>query len=181
MYRKMLLILPVILLGFVTSGCYQVNGEFLELKNEILSSTGSSYNRDVEFALGKASISIVRAFASLDNKDDEIIKNISGIQIGVYKRIRLDEGDSNLFQRINDRLENNGWKYFVREKDHNEMNIIYYRSNDEETLGAMFIISLDKEKLTLVEIRGDLRRIVIAAIREKGDPIEASGMHNSHD
>lgn len=180
MYRKMLMILPVILLGFITSGCYRVNDEFLELKNEILYSTGSSYKRDVEFALGSVSMSIVRAFAGVDRHNEDMLKYISKMQIGIYKSTSTEPGNYNLFQRINDKLEHNGWKYFVRETDENGMNIIYFQNSREENLEAMFIVSLNNTGLTLVEMQGKLGKVVLAAIREKGIPIEPSKAHNSY-
>ena len=172
MYRKTALILPLILFSFIATGCYQVNGSFSEIKNEILSSTGSHYNRDVEFALGPVSMSIVRTFAH--NNYEDMLKNISGIQIGIYKGITIEQSNYNLFQRINEKLVRNGWKYFVRETNRDGMTLIYFQKNSDKQISSMFIVSLNKEELSLIELNGKLDKVILAAIKEKGTLIKQS-------
>ncbi|MHB8580151.1 MAG: DUF4252 domain-containing protein [Ignavibacteriaceae bacterium] len=168
----MAIILPLILYSFIATGCYQVSGSFSEIKNEILSSTGSHYNRDIEFSLGLVTMSIVRTFVTHD--DEDMLKNISGIQIGVYKGITIEQSKYNLYQKINEKLVLNGWKYFVRETDPNEMTLIYFQQNSDEKLTSMFIVSLNKNELSLIELNGELDKVIIAAIKKKGALIKQS-------
>jgi|GEM_PF-7078486 len=169
MDRKVILILSTILFSVMASGCYEVNSNFSEIKNEILSSSGSHYYKDVEFALGSVSMSFVRIF--VNDEDDDIIKNISGIQIAVYKGRSDGDNNYNLFQRIDEKMQNNGWKNFVRESNPDELTLIYFKDKDEK-LYAMFIVSVNKKELSLVQLNGDLNKVIIASIRKKGNPFD---------
>ncbi|MHB1688073.1 MAG: DUF4252 domain-containing protein [Ignavibacteriaceae bacterium] len=173
MKRKIVLILPVILFSFFVAGCYDVDGNFLQIKNEILSSTGNHFNKDVEFSLGSVSMSLAFAVIKLNGDDadgKDIIKNISSLQIGVYKNRNhsLPGRSYDLFERINDTMDRQGWENFVRETNNGELTLGYVKYNQGDKLNKMFVVSLNKEELTLVEMRGDMGKVIVSAIKGKG-------------
>ncbi len=168
MYRRRILILSAFVFSLMASGCYEVSRNFSEIENEILLSAGSRYFEDTEFALGPVSMNFVKMFA--DDDDQEIIRNISSVQIGVYKGRNDGKNNRDLFKRINDKMETLDWKCFVRETNPDELTLIYYK-NKNEKLYSMFIISINKNELSLVQLDGDLNRVILASIRQKGNPL----------
>ena len=64
-------------------------------------------------------------------------------------------------------MNNNGWKYIVRSVDVNELTVIYLSDDPEEILNKMYVINLSNEKLVIVEINGDLKKVISYAIEER--------------
>ncbi len=172
MKQKTILISLIIASSILFLGCFEVDGNFKKIKNDILSSAENKFYRDHEFAIGKAGISLASIAANLDdekNEAKEILNNLSKIQIGVYKcrdRVKLSD-DYSLLQRIDERMKNVGWEYIVKSREDNTLTGIYVKRNDGNKLREFFVISLDKNKLTLIELKGELDKVLSSIIRER--------------
>ena len=78
----------------------------------------------------------------------------------------------NTLRDIERKMSESGWKSIVKTCDKDELAAIYVRKNSDEVLNRLFVISLDKDELVLVEVEGDLREAISTAIREKGIDID---------
>ncbi len=174
--KKFLTISPFIIILFSSTlfvGCFGVDGNFSRLKNKILSFTDNSYYTDVELSIGSFGISIAKIAVKMDDNDQdarEILDNISHVQVGVYKSHKgctLDNGFQ-LLQDINSHMNENGWQYVVRSRNNNEVTGVYVKVNNSSELKELFVVSLNRHELTLVEVKGNLDKVLETAIREKG-------------
>ena len=70
-------------------------------------------------------------------------------------------------QKINNEMQLRGWRYIVRLYNDDELTGVYVSTNPEMFLKKMFIITHDSEQLVLVEIEGNLDRLIELAIHDK--------------
>jgi len=160
-------------------GCFGVDGNFSRLRNKILNSTGNKYYTDVEFSVGSFGISIAKIAVKNDDNDQdtkEILNNISHVQVGVYKNnhnFTFDKGYE-LLDDINSEMTENGWQYVVKSCCKNEMTGVYVKVKDNDDLKELFVVSLNHNELTLVEVKGNLEKVLETAIRKKGFNLDHS-------
>lgn len=157
---------------FMFTGCFGVDGNFVHVRNDLLSAPETNFHRDVEFSLGSAGMAIARMAVKYDDKDDnakEILNNVSRVQIGVYKNYNrfIPEERFEFFSKADSKMKNQGWQPIVKNFDKNEMNIIYVMKNDDEA-DKIFIVSLNRKELVMVEVSGNLEKILVAVIKDKG-------------
>ena len=163
----------VIMSSILFMGCFGVDGNFLRIKKEILSSTDAHYYKEQEFGIGSIGLSMARIVVSLSDDDHdarEILKHISKVQVGCY---RYEDGSSiksclQLMKSIDARMIAEGWEYIVKSRDGGEMNIIYIKTNPGYHLKEIFVVSLEHDRLSLVNVKGDLEKVIQEVIRDKG-------------
>ncbi len=68
---------------------------------------------------------------------------------------------------IDEEMHSNGWKYIVRTIDNNELTTIYISADPEELLQKMYVINLNDDELVIVEVNGDLKKVIAYAIEER--------------
>ena len=93
--KNILVIIMVILLALTFIGCIGVDSDFREVKSLVIKSTNDKFYKDVEFSVGSVGIAFVRMIASFNDDDDDaqaILRNISQVQVGVYKRSKYKSG-----------------------------------------------------------------------------------------
>ena len=162
-----------ILAVFMFSGCYGVDSHFSEIKDDLIISAGKSFHRDVQFALGSFSLSIARMFVSFsDEAEDahEILKRISKVQIAVYKNDShvVPENRYAIIKSIEEKMCLRGWDCIVKSTHNSEIQTVYIMKSDDSRLSKMFVISLNKKELAMVEVEGNLEEVLAYAIRQKG-------------
>lgn len=173
--RKILFLLLVIVTGISVSGCFQVNGEFRRIRNQAFTGLKDDFYKDTEFAFGSFTMPIIRKIVLISEKENndketsEIIKNISELQVGVYKRTGSENGnvDHSVMDKICSNMEEKGWTRIVKNHDRREASVVMIRANSKK-LTDMFIIALDRKGLVLTNIRGNLNKILESAIKDKG-------------
>lgn len=170
--RKIPGLILLITLSFSFTGCFDVDSRFRNVRNHLLSGFGNSYEKEQEFALGDISLSVVRKLASIsdnDNESLEIIKNISQLQVGIYRSKTLAEGpDREQFEKICKEMERGGFKRVVRSFRNNELSAVFIKVSRKQVLYRMFIISMNRKKLVLSDLSGDLEKLFEIAVKEKG-------------
>lgn len=158
---------------FLFAGCFGVDGNFSEIRNEIISASGENFHTDVELAVGSLGLGLAKTIVSMsdDNEDaEQILRHISKVQVGVYKNHHriMPEGKIELIDRIDETLNNHGWKYIVKNYSSKELSIIYVKKDSGYRLNKMFVVNLNKKELSIVEVSGDLDKVISEIIREKG-------------
>ncbi len=168
-------IILVVLISFflvTLTGCIGVNRQFSEVKNKIMGELGDDYKTEFQFSVGSAAITISSWFVDLaadQDYIDDMLREISSVQVGVYNRIEdaKYKADLNTLNSIDGEMNKNGWKYIVRTIDNDELTIIYISADPEELLEKMYVINLSGEELVIVEVNGDLKKVISYAIEEK--------------
>jgi hypothetical protein len=130
--------------------------------------TNIACKKDIEFSVGKITISMAKMFVRLSDEDDnaeEILENISSAEIGVYK-VKTDAPKKNYMQVIRT-MEKRGWTYIVRSFEKNKSSVIFVKGNKEDLITSLFVVDFEDNKLNLVEVHGNLNKIVEIAIRDK--------------
>jgi len=167
---SLMLLLPFLLIFL--SGCIGVNRQFSEVKDKIMGQLGNDYKTEFQFSVGAAAITVSSWFVDLAAEEeyvDEMIREISSVQVGVYKRIEGSDtkADFNTLRAIDEEMNSKGWKYIVRSVERDELTAIYINSNPEELLKKMYVINLSDEELVIIEVNGDLKNVISYAIEEK--------------
>jgi hypothetical protein len=162
----------IFLLLILLTGCIGVNRQFGEVKDKILGELGNDYRTEFQFSVGSSAITISSWFVDLAANEkyiDEMIREISSVQVGVYNRVEGSDAKANFgtLQSIDEEMHNKGWKYIVRSVDYEELTAIYLSDDPEEILNKMYIINLSDEKLVIIEVNGDLKKVISYAIEEK--------------
>lgn len=163
------LIISILLL---LTGCIGVNRQFSEVKEKILEHFGNEFKTEFQFSVGSAAINISSVFVGLapDHKYvDNMMREISNVQVGVYNRIVKSNSkpDYSLLQLLDKEMSMNGLKHIVRAIDTNEMTAIYVNADPGTVLQKMYVINLQDDELVIVEVTGDLKQVIAYAIEEK--------------
>lgn len=162
----------IIAASFCFTGCFEVNGEFRNVRNHLLSGLKGSYEKDQEFALGPVSLYLAKRIINTgdgEDKSKELIENISEIQIGVYKmKAPSARPDIPHFTEICTKLESGGWIKMVRSLDSSEVSSVFLKTDKKQKLTRMFVVSMNRHELVLTDIKGKLNKLFAIALRDKG-------------
>ena len=170
--KSITLIISVSLLLFFLNGCIGVNKQFSDVKDKIIGGLGNDYKTEFQFSVGSEAITISSWFVDLaadQEYADDMLREISSVQVGIYNRVEGSnaKADFGTLQSIDDEMNIKGWKYIVRSVDGNELTAIYLSDDPEEILNRMFIINLSDEELVIIEVNGDLKKVISYSIEEK--------------
>ena len=176
MKNKIILVVPVLFLLFISTGCIEVNDEFAGMRNKIISHFNNDYKSEVQFSVGSVGITIsswIVGAAQEEEFVDDMMREVDGVQIGVYNKLTSDdEKGFAVLNEIEEDMQNNGWKSFIKSYDNGEITAVYLRTNPDEYLKRLFVISSDNDQLVIVEVKGDLKELINTAIKEKGFKID---------
>ena len=174
--HSIIIVAPILLL-FLT-GCIGVNRQFSQIKNKIMGELGSNYKTEFQFSVGPAMIhfsSWMVDLAADEEYVDDMIREISSVQVGIYEKVNDDIGNADFgtLKALDEHMVKNGWKYIVRSADGDELTAVYLSKDPEEVLKKMYIISLEDEKLVIVEVNGNLQKVISYALKEKSFKINS--------
>ncbi len=170
--KSITIIISVSLLLIFLTGCIGVNRQFSEVKDKIMGELGNDYKTEFQFSVGSSAITISSWFVDLAAEQDyidDMMREISSVQVGVYYKVEGSDAKANFgtLQSIDEEMNNNGWKYIVRSIDNEELTAIYLSDDPEEILNRMYVINLSDEELVIIEVNGDLKKVISYAIEER--------------
>ncbi|MBT8383948.1 MAG: DUF4252 domain-containing protein [Ignavibacteria bacterium] len=169
--KTKIFLLPILFLFLFLNGCIGINKEFAEIRNKVLNNLDDDFRSEYQFSIGSVGITVSSWFVDAAADEDlpaEILEDVSSVQVGVYKKIRSAGSPSiTTLRELENEMLQKGWKSIVKTCDGNELNSIYIRSNSNEMLDRLFMISLNDEELILVEVEGDLKEVIATVIRDK--------------
>ena len=172
-------IIIIALSSFMLSGCWGVDHNFTQIKDSILSQIcrDNHFNADTEFGLGSIGLAAARTAVGFSHDKDarlakEILSDVSRVQVGVYKNIYRD-GDLNMafLKKLDSKMGNYGWNCILKNYDHGEASSVYVKYDGEE-ITNLFVISIEQNQVTLVEVEGNLTSAALTVIREKNINID---------
>jgi len=160
------------------TGCIGVNRQFGEIKDRIMGELGTNYNTEFQFSVGSAAITVSSWFVDLAADEeyvDEMLREISSVQVGVYNKVEGSNtrADFSMLESIDQEMKSKGWKYIVRSVEGDGITAIYISADPEEMLNKIYIINLSNDDLVIVEINGDLKKVISYAIEEKNFKIKS--------
>jgi Domain of unknown function (DUF4252) len=167
-------VITIVLSSFMLSGCWGVDHNFTEIKDSILSQIcrNNHFNINAEFGLGSIGIAAARTVVGFSHDKDarfarKILSDVSSVQVGVYENINRD-GNLNMafLKKLDDKMDIYGWNSIVKNYDHGEVSSVYVKYDGEE-ITNLFVISIEQDQVTLVDVEGNLTRAALTAIREK--------------
>jgi hypothetical protein len=172
MSSKIFIDIIIFFLLILLTGCIGVNRQFGEVKDKIMGELGNDYRTEFQFSVGSSAITISSWFVDLAANEeylDEMMREISSVQVGVYNKVEGSDAKANFgtLQSIDEEMNNKGWKYIVRSVDNEELTAIYLSDDPGEILNKMYVINLSDEELVIIEVNGDLKKVISYAIEER--------------
>lgn len=168
----------LVVLACLTAGCAIVSEEFSGIRNLVVDSLDTPLERDVQIKLGGLTFFILRSLASVipDGDDPDLImikqalNSVRKLEVAVYSLRNGRRPGSDVFAKVNNRMESEGWAYIVRHYEDGELVVMIYMPENLERgrLEDIFVIVLDREVLVMVQISGNLEKLAELAIRESG-------------
>jgi hypothetical protein len=120
--------------------------------------------------LGRISLGLLHGLVRMTADDDQastIVSGIGGVDYASYKVRDLPDLDGLAGSpRFAQQLARSGWSLMVRTRENAERTWVYVRSDEKGALRNLFVVSLEKDELTLVRLDGHLDRAVAAALAE---------------
>lgn len=166
------IILLAISVIILLPGCIGVNRQFSEVKDKILGELGNDYKTEYQFSVGSVGITISSwfiDFAAREDYVDDMMREISSVQVGVYNRVEGSDtkADFGTLESIDEEMDSRGWKYIVRFIDGDELTAIYINAEPDAMLKKMYVINMNEDELVIIEVNGDLKKVISYAIKEK--------------
>ena len=157
-----------LVLTLLTSpGCFW-SGELSGVRRDFEAQMpGASFNKNIELSLGPIMLSAARLVTSVIPGTREArswLKGVSRVQVGVYDA----DIDSMPDVRMPDRLRSlidDGWEIAVHVREQNEAVWVLYRP-DGDRVREIFVVVLNENELVLVKARGNMEKLVAAALHE---------------
>ena len=153
-------------------GCIDINKQFSEVTDRIISKMGDDYKTQFQFSVGSVGITVSSwfiDFAANEEYIDEMVSELSSVQVGVYNRLESSDRKAaySTLESINEEMNSQGWKYLVRTIEGDELTVIYLNTNPDVMLKKMYVINVNEDELVIVEINGDLKKVISYAIEER--------------
>jgi len=163
---------PLIIILLITfSGCIGVNRNFREVSSKLINKFGNDYHREIEVSVGPFLINFASWVVNFSQEDeivDDLMRQVSNVQVGVYTLTKeRSNNKQDVMKKINNEMQSRGWEYIVRSYSNDELTAVYVSKDPEMFFKKMFIITHDSEQLILVEVEGELDKLIELAIHDK--------------
>ena len=111
---------------------------------------------------------LVTGFSKNAHEADMYLKEVKGIQVGVYEIDGLEKSKAFLIpENVDNCLIKEGWEPFLHVRKQNKENVsLYFRQLPDNTM-SLYAVVLGPDELVIAEINGNLDKILEMAICEK--------------
>jgi len=173
--NRILQIIVGLLLTVTLSGCFGVNENFEQIRNNILSNIDGSYSKNTEMGFGSITLSLAEIFVSFSNEENagfitDALDNVSEVQVGTYTGKAADKQmDFRFLKKATAKLTGYGWQTLIRVKSQGSLVAILYKESGDDSIENMLILTRSGNGLVLVELYGNLTEIVELALKENGE------------
>ena len=168
-FLGLLAVLPFAALSVGCAGGPSIDTVRWEIERRI---PEARFEKEEHIRLGRISMGLIHGILRLvpDKDVDEarqIINEVHRVEVATYKVKSLPNLDGlekeTGFERD---LARAGWTVAVRTREADERTWIFLHNSQDGGLSNLFVVSLDKQELTLVRLDGRLDRAFAAAIAE---------------
>ena len=170
---KYLNVLFILLLGACfLPGCIQVNSDFLHTKKLILDEIGpADVKTEFQLQIGSGLISLGGFTVSFTDSRDEVrkyLKDLKNVQVGVYNFYDISRKKQIAIpDKIGKKLGRKGYEPIVKVKERDNAVWVMTKMKGKQ-IESLYVITLDRRKLVLVQVEGRLERLIEKAVREHG-------------
>ncbi len=163
--KKLVVSTALILVGFMLTGCFGVNTHFANIRSTFIDNLDCRFKKEIEFSVGPAGIMFAGAFIRFADEDielEEILDDVSRVQVGIYEPLDFIEEDLSIgmLNTLTEDLFDNGWSSLVKSISNGELTGIYMRTDDDHNPVGILVISLSDDELVIAEISGDLEKLM---------------------
>src|SRR5947208_10743399 len=123
--------------------------------------------------LGRFTMGLLHGVVSLAAHDEDdregvaMFRQINAFDVASYKVHNLPSLDGLAADpRFDRELKAHGWSQLVRTHEANESTWVYVRGTPDGVLNNLFVVSLEKDELTLVRVDGRLDKMIAMAMAE---------------
>ena len=173
--------LLVSFVGLLTlTGCFGVDGHFRQLRDMVFEGTGVEYTVDSEIGLGSFVLGLAKKIVSMsDDEDAEVAQaflgEIKGVQIGSYNLQNFDLPKDRVRSKaleIIAYMNANNYDSIIRNYEGGGATLVMIRVSpeDPEKIIDFVVLNFDSHELNIVQLRGDLAKMVDIAAREGDVP-----------
>jgi hypothetical protein len=162
------------------SGCFGVDKSFEIVRDEVVNQVADDYQTEVEFGVGGFVLGLASKIISWSDEPDaeialELIRQIRSVQVGVYSVDQSipDRRDSYYFLReLSEHLTASGYETIVRTFEPGGYTMIFARFDptQKEFARELMVLSRDSNEVSLVQLQGNLNRLIDVAAQEKEIP-----------
>lgn len=155
--------------------------ELARVKQDIASQLpGVTFDHNVSLAIGPGGMALIRAVTGFVPRAEDArgwLKDVSRVELAVY---HVDAGESTPRIETPSRIEKmveDGWEMAVRARDGDESVWVLYKL-DDDSVREVFVVSLDKEELVIVKVKGRLERLIARALDTEGGRSFGRALHD---
>ncbi|MBC8182093.1 DUF4252 domain-containing protein [candidate division KSB1 bacterium] len=172
--RIISIILILSLIALLLPGCVFVSREFCMTRDSILDEIGNfDTETEVQLQIGSGLLSLSRMIVSMvDHSETDMavdyLRDIRNVQVGVYKLTDFNRDRPLIIPvRIARKLSKKGYEAMVKVKDRDSATWVMTKMRGKR-LTSLYVISLDRDELVLVEVEGRLGRLIEKAVHDHG-------------
>ena len=128
------------------------------------------FERDGHLRLGRVVMALARGVVGIVEDDPELRRTLSHVrrmEIASYLVENLpDLSAVGLPEGLERRMQGAGWQSVVRTRDPEELVWIFVRPRPDGSIANLYIVDLDPQELTVIDLRGRLDELVAEAIAD---------------
>jgi hypothetical protein len=148
-------VLVLILTAFVLSSCGitapRSNEGYANLDSPGIADT----DRTMSLSLGKTTLRFVARFLDDEPETQALLRSLDGVRIRIYE-VNGDTGNiAHNFERMGNRLNNDGWDPVMLVREDDELVQMYARHSSSGMRG-LTIVSADDDEVVVVNIMGSI-------------------------
>jgi hypothetical protein len=164
-------IIAFFILAIILTGCFGVNRDFKEIRDNVIDIVGSRVKKNIEFGVGAAGLALAGSFIRFAEEDDlpaDIISYLDAVQIGVYENYFPSPNKKmREFRDFCNKMSDLGWQFIVRSIDEENMSLVFVKNDLGDGINELLVITNDNNELVIATMEGELEEIVEVAIRNK--------------
>lgn len=175
--KKIGILLLLTVVGLSQTGCFGVSSHFKSVRNSIAKNVDNDYVQRFEFSVGRSLMSFAGLFIRIAEnvneegekiRPDELLAEIDRVEMSIFEKRdhRPSLPESSTLDDVTWYLEDEGYEYFVRFRDRDEMGMVFLREHNDN-YDRLLLITFADENLVIVEMRGDLGGMIDWVLKKK--------------
>jgi hypothetical protein len=135
---------------------------------------GARFRRDSRIRLGRLTLGLARGVLRLvepgDRDAHRVLSSVDRLEVATYEVESLPPlGGLEIPPRLATLLARGGWVPMVKTRDEDGRTWVYYREDDRGSIRNLYIVELDSVELTIIDLAGNLDRIVAEMVADDPD------------
>jgi Domain of unknown function (DUF4252) len=132
---------------------------------------GVRFHRDTHLRLGRFTMALARGVVRLvepgDRETHRILSHVRRVDVATYEVEGVPALDGlRLPPRLEKDLASGGWVPMVRTREEDSRTWIYYRENGSGSIRNLYIVELDSDEMTIIDLAGSLDRMAAELVAD---------------